>query len=50
MSMPDKDSFLINCLPNARVYLSIVDLIQCIENHCSRCERRDSENDSTVDQ
>jgi hypothetical protein len=31
-SMPDKDVFLINLLADARVYLSILNLIQCIEN------------------
>jgi len=49
-SMPDNDIFLVYFLPNARVYLSILDRIQCIENHSGRCGKGGSENKLTVDQ
>ena len=53
MSMPDKNIFVINSLPNARVYLSVLNLIMFIKNHQScwgRCGRGGSNNEATVDQ
>jgi hypothetical protein len=43
-SMPGKDIFQVNFLPNASVYLTIVVRIQCIENHRVQLGRISPEN------